>query len=104
MKPNCMPMIWTDIRPFDVAENGMPPADEKLVDELMNHTNMREYHHHHDMHRVRIEKRTVKKGRPPVCAFECKRRFCPVYQTLRGRVRGVHWLLDKENNRPPLNK
>lgn len=52
----------TDIRPFDVAENGLPPADEKLVDELMNHTGMREYHHHHDMHRVRIEKRTVRKG------------------------------------------
>ena len=48
-------------RPF--LEKVKTSWDEtRLVDELMNHTGMREYHHHHDMHRVRVEKCTVRKG------------------------------------------
>lgn len=51
-----------DLRPFDVAEGAMPPADEALCAKMMAITPMRQYHHQHNMHRVRIEKFQVKKG------------------------------------------
>ena len=51
-----------DLRPFDAAQGALPPADEKLVDQLMNHTRARDCAHQHDMHRVKIETFKVKKG------------------------------------------
>ncbi|MCI5729375.1 MAG: glycoside hydrolase family 97 protein [Clostridia bacterium] len=51
-----------DLRPFDAAQGALPPADEKLVDQLMNHTRARDCAHQHDMHRVKTETFKVKKG------------------------------------------
>lgn len=52
----------SDILTFDTAEGAMPPADTALVDQMLNHCEIRPYLHNHDMHRVKIEKFTVKKG------------------------------------------
>ena len=52
----------SDLRPFDVAEGAMPPADEALCAKMMAITPMREYLHQHRLHNVRIEKFEVLKG------------------------------------------
>lgn len=51
-----------DLRPFDVAEGAMAPPDEALCAKMMAITPMRQYHHQHNLHRVRIENFEAKKG------------------------------------------
>ena len=50
------------LRPFDVAEGVMDEPSEELVDQILNHTEIRPYLHNHDMHAVRVETFTVKRG------------------------------------------
>jgi len=46
------------LRPFDAAVGALPPADQALVD-LLDASRQRPTGHQHDVHRVRIESRTV---------------------------------------------
>jgi hypothetical protein len=51
----------SDERPFDVAEGSLPAPDAALVAEL-EAMSQRPAHHQHDMHAMRIEELTVRKG------------------------------------------
>ena len=50
-----------DLRPFDVAEGALPPADEALVQKI-DAMASRPALHNHDLHRMRIESFKVRKG------------------------------------------
>lgn len=52
----------TDLLPYDVAESVMPSPTKELVDQVLHHTEMRTSLHNHNMHAVKVEKFTVKKG------------------------------------------
>ncbi len=51
----------SDERPFDVAEGALPAPDAALVAQL-EAMSQRPAHHQHDMHLMRIEQLTVRKG------------------------------------------
>ena len=51
----------SDERPFDVAEGALPAPDAELIAKL-EAMSQRPAHHQHDMHAMKIETFTVKKG------------------------------------------